>query len=97
MACSPKAKPSVTTTPEKPVTEVVETKETAADKEMAATLEAGKVIYTGKCTRCHAAKPVDNWNAEEWKPILRSMVRKSKLDSIETAQVTAYVNANCKK
>ncbi len=98
MACSPRTKPTVTTVPEAPVPEKVETiKETAADREMAATLEAGKVVYNGKCTRCHAPKPIDNWNTEEWKPILKSMIRKSKLDSVESMQVTAYVNANCKK
>jgi len=98
MACSPRTKPTVTTAPEAPVTQTEETiKETAADRERAATLEAGKVVYNGKCTRCHAPKPVDNWNTEEWKPILKSMIRKSKLDSVESAQVTAYVNANCKK
>lgn len=98
MACSPRTTPTVTTAPVAPAPETIENvKEAAADKEIEATLAAGKVIYTGKCTRCHTAKPVDNWTADEWKPILKSMVRKTKLDSIETAQVTAYVNANCRK
>ncbi len=60
-------------------------------------LEAGELIYTGKCTRCHVAKPVDNWTEEEWRPILKSMIRKTKLDSLQSAQVTAYVQANCRK
>jgi len=75
-------------------------KETEArEKEAAHTalLTAGKTIYTGKCTRCHEAKPVANWNAEEWKPILKSMIKKTRLDSLESAQVTAYVNEHCKK
>lgn len=72
---------------------------TAASKEAAHTnlVAAGKTIYTGKCTRCHEAKPVANWNAEQWKPILKSMIKKTRLDSLESAQVTAYVNEYCKK
>lgn len=76
-------------------------KATAAANEQAAAqaafLEAGKTIYNGKCVKCHNAKPVENWNADQWKPILKSMVRKAKLDSLEIAQVSGWVYANCKK
>lgn len=58
--------------------------------------EAGYAIYTTQCIRCHNAKPVGQFTQEEWAPILKSMVRKAKLDSVETAQVTAFVNAYAK-
>lgn len=64
----------------------------------AADIEAGRQIYTaGKCTKCHEAKPVDHWTAEQWKPILKSMIPKAKLDSVQRAQVTAYVNLHARK
>lgn len=63
----------------------------------AADLAAGKIIYETKCIRCHAAKPVEAYTADRWVGILRSMVPKARLDSIQTAQLTLYVNANAKK
>ncbi len=62
-----------------------------------ADIEAGRMVYTGQCVKCHQAKPVDNWTNEEWQPILRSMIRKARLDSMQSMQVTAYVAANAKK
>lgn len=64
----------------------------------AADIEAGKQIYTvGKCVKCHEVKPVDHWTAEQWKPILKSMMPKAKLDSIQRVQVTTYVNLHARK
>lgn len=62
-----------------------------------ADLVAGKTIYETKCSKCHGAKPLDNWTVEGWKPILKSMIPKARLDSTQAAQVTAYVNTNAKK
>ena len=59
-------------------------------------IAVGKVIYTGKCARCHEAKPVQNWTVDQWKPILKSMIPNAKLDSVQKLQLTAYVNANAK-
>lgn len=92
VACQRKAAPVITNrTVEPPPPAKVEP--VFASKE----IEAGQVIYTTKCVRCHDAKPVQRWNVEEWKPILRSMIRKSKLDSTESSNVTLYVNYHAKK
>lgn len=69
----------------------------AAEPALSPDMAAGKVIYTTSCIRCHDAKPVANWTVEEWKPILKSMVKKSKLDSAQTVQLTVYVNAFAKQ
>jgi cytochrome c2 len=62
-----------------------------------ALVEAGKTVYATKCTKCHAAKVVENYTAEKWVGILASMIPKAKLDDTEAAQVTAFVNAGAKK
>jgi mono/diheme cytochrome c family protein len=92
IACHKKAVPVVTTRTEQPEAPAspVHPVYTAAD------LEAGKAIYETKCARCHTAKPVGNYTAGRWVGILKSMVPKAKLDSTQTAQVTAYVNTNAK-
>lgn len=62
-----------------------------------AAIDAGKVIYETKCARCHAPKPVENYTVDRWVGILRSMVPRTRLDSVQTHNVTAYVNTNAKK
>jgi mono/diheme cytochrome c family protein len=69
----------------------------AAPAPDAALVEAGKNVYATKCTKCHAAKVVENYTAEKWVGILASMIPKAKLDDTESAQVTAFVNAGAKK
>ena len=60
-------------------------------------LIAGRAIYIGKCIKCHTAKAVDEFTAERWDGILRSMIPKAKLNFVEASQVTAYVKAHSKK
>ena len=62
-----------------------------------ADLSAGQVIYETNCVKCHKAKPVENYTPEKWTTILKAMVPKAKLDSVQAMQVTAYVNKNAKK
>jgi uncharacterized membrane protein len=92
LACHKKAVPVVGTRTEQP-----EAPASAHPVYAAADLEAGKIVYETKCIKCHAAKPVANYTAARWTGILKSMVPKAKLDSTQTAQVTAYVNTNAKK
>jgi mono/diheme cytochrome c family protein len=70
---------------------------TAAPDAQAALLAQGQVIYTSKCARCHDARPVDSYTAEQWTGILKSMIPKAKLTEAESAQVTAYVMAGARK
>lgn len=93
MSCHRKAVPTVADRTEHPAAPA----KPAEPIVSAADLEAGKVVYTTKCSRCHATKPLENWTAEGWQPILKSMIPKAKLDSVQSAQVTAYVKANAKK
>ena len=91
-SCHKKAVPVITSRTEQPAAPVVVTP-VYASKE----IEAGQLVYTTSCTKCHDAKPVQRWTVDEWKPILRSMIPKSKLDSTQAADVRAYVNAYAKR
>ena len=104
IACTPKTAPTtgapVPPVPgNEPVTGTVALPDPASVDSLAflADMHAGQEIYTTKCTKCHDQKPVEHWTVEEWKPILKSMIKKSKLDSLGGHQVTVYVNANAKK
>lgn len=93
-ACRRKTAPQIADRTDIPAKPVAVTSSAAS----AADIEAGKQIYTvGKCVKCHEAKPVDHWTTEQWKPILKSMIPKAKLDSIQRVQVTAYVNLHARK
>lgn len=89
IACHKKTVPAVTSTPVPvaPAPPVVAT----------ADIEAGKTIYETKCVKCHSAKPAGDYTQVRWVGILRSMVPKARLDSVQTAQLTLYVNAHAKK
>jgi mono/diheme cytochrome c family protein len=57
----------------------------------------GKTVYTNNCGKCHGLKPVENYTADRWGNILKSMIPKARLDDTQAQQVTAYVMANAKK
>lgn len=90
IACTPKASPT-TTNAIIPAAAEVSTNQ--------ATVAAGQVLFTTKCTKCHGAKDkaVASQTYEELRPVLASMVQKAKLSKEEIEQVSAYVWANAKK
>ena len=97
--CSPKMQPAAQNTAVKEVkqatittTTVKTVTTTTAPKTESAEIVAGKGIYTTKCTRCHEAKPLNDWTAQQWVPIINRMAPKARLDDTEKANVTAYVN-----
>jgi mono/diheme cytochrome c family protein len=93
LACHKKIIPAISTRTQQPVAPTA----AAAPVYAAADIEAGKIIYTTKCVKCHKPKPVENYTVGRWVGIMKSMAAKSKLDSIQKMQVTAYVNTNAKK
>jgi mono/diheme cytochrome c family protein len=72
-------------------------KETQVDVSHAQMVAQGNTVYTTRCGRCHALKPVENYTADRWTGILKSMIPKAKLTDAEADQVTAYVMENAKK
>jgi hypothetical protein len=60
-------------------------------------MSAGQTIYINRCGRCHSLKPVQNYTAQQWDNILKSMIPKAKLNEDESKQVTAFIMEHAKK
>ena len=59
----------------------------------AATLEEGRRIFTGACTSCHSADPVENHAIEAWRSIVAKMAPRTKIDAAREAALLAYLTA----
>lgn len=92
IACTPKASPSGSSA----------AASMPADSSISMTqadIDAGKVIFTTKCTKCHAAKDkyVADHTYSEATGVLNKMSGKAKLSQEEANQLAAYVNSVAKK
>ena len=91
-SCAQKITPATQTTTVADTKNPVVIHTEAAQKTESPQVAEGKTIYITKCARCHGPKPVENWTVQEWVPIIDRMSSKARLDAIEKANVTAYVN-----
>ena len=73
-------------------TEITKSKATTT-----AGITAGQTIYNSRCGRCHRLKTVQDFTAQQWNNILKSMVPKARLNQDEAEQLTAYVMDHAKK
>jgi cytochrome c5 len=53
---------------------------------------AGMALYTNNCGKCHDLPVISEHSIERWNKVLPPMIKKSKLDEAQGANVTAYVN-----
>ena len=89
-ACQKKTLPTITTRttePAKPVT-IVDVKPDMA---------IGKIIFTNRCSRCHALPEPVQFTAARWDGILSIMIPRARLDKEQEIHVTAFVKENCIK
>lgn len=56
----------------------------------------GRLIFTSKCSKCHATKEVSAYSASKWQSILKQMVPKAGLNATEEAQLRAFISLNTK-
>jgi hypothetical protein len=81
-----------------PVSPVANTQSKSSDENVDMNLiDQGKMVFSTKCTRCHAMKNPGDFTASRWDNILKQMVPRAKLTSDEEKQVTAFVKANAKQ
>jgi cytochrome c5 len=60
-------------------------------------VSAGQTLYTSRCGRCHGLKKTENYTAQQWDNILKTMIPKAKLNDDEAKQVISYVMEHAKK
>ncbi len=53
---------------------------------------AGMKLYANNCGKCHDLPVISEHSIERWNKVLPPMIKKSKLDEAQGANVTAYVN-----
>lgn len=54
-------------------------------------LAQGKILYEGKCGRCHSLYEPSKYTAAEWKPIVERMAPKAKITEEQKGLVYAYL------
>jgi hypothetical protein len=89
-ACQKKALPTITTRvsePSRPVAIINVKPDTAI----------GKIIFTNRCSRCHALPLLSQFTAQRWDGILSIMIPRARLDREQEIHVTAFIKANCIK
>ncbi len=57
------------------------------------TLEHGRQIFTGRCTACHAAPPMDKHTPAQWRAIVADMSQRARLDGAQRSALLAYIEA----
>lgn len=94
-SCNKKFTPAATTAAPAIQTEANIKTSTAAANESPMTI-AGHAIFDAKCGQCHGLKNPADYTTQQWVPIVHRMATKAKLDSMETANVLAYVTSYAK-
>lgn len=57
------------------------------------TLENGRQIFTGRCTACHPAAPMDKHTSAQWRTIVADMSQRARLDEAQRTALLAYIEA----
>lgn len=58
---------------------------------------AAKKIYDARCSSCHALHAPDQFTANQWPGVLKTMARNASLSPSETELVTQYLQAHARK
>ena len=56
-------------------------------------LAEGQNLYSNNCAKCHKLFEPKKFTQEEWHPILVKMQKKAKLDDVQIASITSYINS----
>ena len=69
------------------------TKPTETVKPNPVAFAEGKNLYENNCAKCHKLFSPSERTKAEWKPILVSMQKKAKLDDMQMASISDYINS----
>ena len=67
--------------------------ETAKAVALTPELTEGQNLYSNNCAKCHKLFEPKKFTQEEWQPILVKMQKKAKLDDVQMASITNYINS----
>lgn len=56
-------------------------------------LQRGRAVYTGACVACHGTDPLDAFEPERWRAIVRKMAERSHLKWQQEEDLIAYLLA----
>ncbi len=76
----------------KMVSSVYPPKETVAPDTL-----AGRAIFAGRCSRCHALPQAGQFNAVRWDEILPVMIPRARLDNEQALHLRAYLLSQAAK
>src|SRR3954464_5445501 len=51
----------------------------------------GRTIFFSRCTRCHAADPLERHTVTEWRRIVEEMAGRTRLSAAERTALLAYI------
>lgn len=91
MACQKKSLPVISERVMEPATPPSETVNAVPS------LEAGRIIFNNRCSRCHGLPETTIYSGKRWGTILELMAPKARLSKNEKQDVMAYVTAYAKK
>ena len=75
-----------------PTTEVK--KEEVKTSPMTSELAEGMSLYEYNCAKCHNLYSPNDFNAEEWKPIVARMQKEAQLTDLEGQKIYNYLTMN---
>jgi cytochrome c5 len=58
---------------------------------MTSELVEGKSLYENNCARCHQLYSPQDFNAQDWKPIVNRMQKKANLSDIDGQKIYKYL------
>lgn len=72
----------------------IPTAEVPKEKVLSPELAEGKSLYENSCGRCHQLYNAKDYSAEQWKPIVQRMQKKSRLDDAQGLKIYNYLTTN---
>lgn len=67
------------------------------EKELQPMMDKAAKLYSENCSMCHALHPIDEYNANQWPSVLKSMVNRTAIEKKDRFLVIEYLQKTTKK